>query len=75
MRQNERVQRRHDARDAHTAIAEGDWERADATEAAVRETLRTRFGIRHGTLETECARHVCGGGRGIMRYAQLAITP
>ena len=48
-----------DALDAHVTITDGDWERADAIKAAVRERLRTRFGIAHATLETECARHAC----------------
>ncbi len=47
------------ALDAHIVIEEGQWNRADAIKAAVKQTLRDRFGIDHTTLELECAFHAC----------------
>lgn len=47
--------------DAHLVIAPGDWGRADAVKAAVKQVLRAEFGIGHSTLELECARHACNG--------------
>lgn len=47
------------ALDAHVVIAEGQWERADEIKAAVKQTIRDRYGIDHATLELECAFHVC----------------
>ncbi len=47
------------ALDAHIVIEEGQWDRADAIKAAVKQTLRDRFGIDHATLELECAFHTC----------------
>ncbi|MGD9862163.1 MAG: cation diffusion facilitator family transporter [Pseudodonghicola sp.] len=47
--------------DAHLVIAAGDWGRADAVKAAVKQVLQADFGIGHSTLELECARHACNG--------------
>lgn len=55
--------------DAHVAVEEGAWSRADAIKTAVKTALRDRFGVVHSTLELECGRHACRdaavlGGRG-----------
>lgn len=52
----------HDAAlDAHLVVAAGSWGQADRIKAAVKALLGERFGIRHSTLEMECARHACSG--------------
>lgn len=48
------------ALDAHLVVAEGEWHRADDIKLAVKRDVAARFGIRHTTLELECARHACG---------------
>ena len=50
---------RSNAVDAHVAVEEGAWHRADAIKGAVKGVLRERFGVAHSTLEMECARHAC----------------
>ena len=45
--------------DAHVVIDPGQWHRADAIKAAVKDRLLRDFGIAHSTLEMECARHAC----------------
>ena len=55
------MQERAASLDAHLVIAPGDWGRADAVKAAVKDMLVDRFGIAHSTLEMECARHACNG--------------
>jgi cobalt-zinc-cadmium efflux system protein len=45
--------------DAHIVVDEGSWTRADAIKEAVKTQLAGRFGIRHSTLELECAAHAC----------------
>lgn len=47
------------ALDAHIVIQEGQWSRADAIKAAIKQTLADRFEITHSTFELECARHRC----------------
>lgn len=53
------VSEHENAVDAHVAVEPGAWDRADAIKTAVKDRLRTDFGIAHTTLELECARHVC----------------
>jgi cobalt-zinc-cadmium efflux system protein len=53
------VNERENAVDAHIVIEDGAWSRADAIKAQVKERLRSELGIRHSTLEMECARHAC----------------
>lgn len=50
--------------EAHVVVAEGRWSEADAIKAAVRQRLGA-LGVRHSTLELECARHVCVGASDI----------
>ena len=45
--------------DAHVVIDPGQWHRADAIKAAIKDRLLRGFGIAHSTLELECARHAC----------------
>ncbi len=45
--------------DAHVAVEEGAWSRADSIKDAVKAMLAERFGVAHSTLELECARHAC----------------
>jgi cobalt-zinc-cadmium efflux system protein len=47
------------ALDAHVVIEAGQWVEADAIKGAVKDRLRSQFGIEHATLELECARHAC----------------
>ena len=47
------------ALEAHVVISAGDWDRADAIKAALKQRLAEEFGITHSTLELECARHAC----------------
>ncbi|MFZ3582207.1 cation diffusion facilitator family transporter [Loktanella sp. DJP18] len=48
--------------DAHVVVTEGDWGRADAIKAAVRQTLAAH-GVTRATLEVECSRHACHGAQ------------
>jgi cobalt-zinc-cadmium efflux system protein len=45
--------------DAHVVIGEGQWDRADAIKAQVKQSLESAFEIRHTTLEIECTHHAC----------------
>lgn len=47
--------------DAHIAVEDGAWGRADSIKQSVKRTLLDRFTIAHSTLELECARHACQG--------------
>ena len=49
------------ALDTHLVVENGAWGRADAIKAAVKSALHDRFGIRHSTIEMECAAHACVG--------------
>lgn len=52
----------HDAAmQAHVVIKAGAWRQADAIKAAIKADLADQFGIKHSTLELECAAHVCEG--------------
>ena len=44
---------------AHLVVQEGAWGQADHIKTAVKERLKTRFGISHVMLELECTRHAC----------------
>jgi cobalt-zinc-cadmium efflux system protein len=45
--------------DAHLVIRAGEWHRADAIKAAVKQALAEQFHLHHTTLEMECATHQC----------------
>ncbi|MFV0512844.1 MAG: cation diffusion facilitator family transporter [Jhaorihella sp.] len=47
------------ALEAHLVIAPGAWIHADRIKAGVKAMLSEHFGIRHSTLEMECAVHSC----------------
>lgn len=49
------------ALDTHLVVEKGAWGRADAIKAAVKAALSDKFGIRHTTIEMECAAHACVG--------------
>lgn len=53
------------ALDAHLVIDGGEWSRADRIKSEVKAALLSGFGIRHATLEMECAAHACIGARRI----------
>lgn len=55
------MQEHEPALDAHMVIDTGRWDDADAIKRAVKDAIRTRFGIAHTTLEIECAAHACDG--------------
>jgi cobalt-zinc-cadmium efflux system protein len=45
--------------EAHVVLEPGRWQEADAIKTALKQRLSRRFGIRHSTLELECANHAC----------------
>lgn len=50
----------HDAAlQAHIVIEAGAWGKADGIKAQIKAQLEDQFGIKHTTLEMECAAHVC----------------
>lgn len=50
----------HDAAmQAHIVIKTGSWGQADSIKAQIKAQLADQFGIKHSTLEMECAAHVC----------------
>jgi cobalt-zinc-cadmium efflux system protein len=52
----------HDAAiQAHIVIKPGSWGQADAIKTQIKAQLADQFGIKHSTLEMECAAHVCDG--------------
>jgi cobalt-zinc-cadmium efflux system protein len=53
------MQEHEPALDAHLVIDTDRWGDADAIKQAVKDAMNTRFGIRHTTLEMECAAHAC----------------
>ena len=44
---------------AHVVVRGGEWAAADALKQAIKVRLAGQFGIRHTTIELECARHAC----------------
>ncbi|MBS0125347.1 cation diffusion facilitator family transporter [Thetidibacter halocola] len=49
----------HAALEAHVVIEAGAWDRADTIKAAIKARLAEAHGLRHVTLELECAAHRC----------------
>ncbi len=47
------------AMQAHIVIDAGAWGNADAIKAQIKAQLADQFGIKHSTLEMECAAHIC----------------
>ena len=53
------MQEHEAAMQAHIAIKAGSWGQADAIKAEIKAQLADQFGIKHSTLEMECAAHAC----------------
>ena len=53
------MQEHEAALDAHVVVDAGRWADADAIKAQIKSDGAREFGVRHMTLELECAQHVC----------------
>tara|TARA_R110002072_G_scaffold146099_1_gene292944 strand:- start:306 stop:497 length:192 start_codon:yes stop_codon:yes gene_type:complete len=44
---------------AHVVLRGSEWVAADALKQAIKARLADKFGIRHATIELECAQRAC----------------